>query len=87
MTEEQRSEIARILETVAKDGLPSPRDLDAALDAIEEVVKLRTDTLENAVSTLLLNVVPNARDTGHNAVDRDMNEAIKFAKAAIEKKS
>lgn len=34
-TEEQREEVARILEMVAKDGLPGPRDLDVALDAIE----------------------------------------------------
>lgn len=34
LTESQREEIARILETVAKDGLPGPRDLDVALDAI-----------------------------------------------------
>jgi hypothetical protein len=27
--------VANILETVAKDGLPGPRDLDVALDAIE----------------------------------------------------
>lgn len=33
-TEEAREEIARILEAVAKDGLPQPRDLDVALDAI-----------------------------------------------------
>lgn len=35
LTGERRDEIARILETVAKDGLPGPRDLDVALDAIE----------------------------------------------------
>lgn len=34
MTDDQRDEIARILETVAADGLPDPRDLDVALDAI-----------------------------------------------------
>ncbi len=34
-TDEQRDEIARILTIVAKDGLPGPRDLDVALDAIE----------------------------------------------------
>jgi hypothetical protein len=34
-TENEREAVASILETVAKDGLPSPRDLDVALDAIE----------------------------------------------------
>ena len=29
-----REEVARILEIVARDGLPGPRDLDVALDAI-----------------------------------------------------
>jgi hypothetical protein len=37
-SEEQRGEIAVILETVAKDGLPGPRDLDVALDAIQSTV-------------------------------------------------
>jgi hypothetical protein len=31
---EVRQEIAAILETIARDGLPGPRDLDVALDAI-----------------------------------------------------
>ncbi len=30
-----REEAAEVLETVARDGLPEPRDLDVALDAIE----------------------------------------------------
>lgn len=38
MTPEQREEVANILETVAKDGLPGPRDLDVALDAIESAM-------------------------------------------------
>lgn len=33
-TEEQREEVARILEMIAEEGLPHPRNLDAALDAI-----------------------------------------------------
>lgn len=38
-TEAQRNAIAEVLETVAKDGLPGPRDLDVALDAIEQALK------------------------------------------------
>lgn len=34
-TEQEREDVASILETVAADGLPEPRDLDVALDAIE----------------------------------------------------
>lgn len=34
LTGSVRDEVARILEIVAKDGLPGPRDLDVALDAI-----------------------------------------------------
>lgn len=33
-TDAQREQIATILETVARDGLKGPRDLDVALDAI-----------------------------------------------------
>ena len=41
MTDEQREEIARILEMIAKEGLPHPRNLDAALDAIADVIPLK----------------------------------------------
>lgn len=39
MTEDQRAAIGEILEIIAKEGLPHPRDLDVALDAIEAIVK------------------------------------------------
>lgn len=39
LTEDQREEIARIVETVAKDGLPGARDLDVALDAIQSALQ------------------------------------------------
>ncbi len=42
MTEEQREEVARILETIAREGLPHPRNLDAALDAISDLLALPT---------------------------------------------
>lgn len=35
MNDQQRDEVARILQTVAADGLLGSRDLDVALDAIE----------------------------------------------------
>lgn len=36
-----RDEIARILEAIAQEGLPHPRNLDAAIDAIVDVVNAR----------------------------------------------
>jgi len=46
LTGARRSEVARILEIVASDGLPGPRDLDAALDAIEQAY-LHTDNTDD----------------------------------------
>lgn len=40
-TDDEREEVARILEIVAKDGLPHPRDLDVALDAIQATIAPR----------------------------------------------
>jgi len=39
MKDSVRDEIAAILETIARDGLPHPRDLDVALDAIVQHVE------------------------------------------------
>lgn len=33
-----REEVAAILEAVARDGLPQPRDLDVAIDAILSIL-------------------------------------------------
>ena len=41
MNEAQREEIAHILEQIAAEGLPHPRNLDAALDAIAEIFPRR----------------------------------------------
>ena len=38
MNESQRDEVARILEMIAKEGMPHPRNLDAALDAIADTL-------------------------------------------------
>lgn len=37
-TEQQREEIAKILENIAEEGMEHPRNLDAALDAIQCIV-------------------------------------------------
>ena len=41
MNEAQREEVARILEQIAAEGMPHPRNLDAALDAIASIIPLR----------------------------------------------
>jgi hypothetical protein len=38
-SEQLRDDVADVLTTIAKDGLPGPRDLDVALDAIFESFK------------------------------------------------
>jgi hypothetical protein len=43
----------------------------------------RIRQLEDAVSALLKDVVPYVHDTGHNAADREMHEAINAARAAV----
>lgn len=43
----------------------------------------RIRQLEGAVRGMLTCVVPHTRDTGHNAADREMTEAIKAARAAV----
>lgn len=43
LTGERRDEIAAILATIARDGLPGPRDLDVALDAIGSCMKSTCD--------------------------------------------
>lgn len=46
MNTAQRQKIAEILETVARDGLPGPRDLDVALDAIGGIMKGKDDDFD-----------------------------------------
>ena len=46
LTEDSRQAIADILETIAREGLPGPRDLDVALDAIESSIDLTFDHAE-----------------------------------------
>lgn len=43
--EHTRSEIARILEVIASEGLSQPRDLDVALDAIEAIIEAQAPEL------------------------------------------
>jgi hypothetical protein len=44
---------------------------------------VRVELLEDVVRSLLRDVVPHVRDTGHNAADREMYETIMSARAAV----
>ncbi len=46
---EWREEVAEVLEVIARDGLPEPRDLDVALDAIASAVSDEIEKLRAAV--------------------------------------
>lgn len=48
-----RDELAEILTVVARDGLPGPRDLDVALDAIEEIYKAKAAKMRDALRMVL----------------------------------
>ena len=43
----QRNEIAKVLKVVAEDGLPGPRDLDAALDHIESIMEVTKEEADD----------------------------------------
>lgn len=45
-----RDAVAEILETIARDGLPGPRDLDVALDAIGGAIFDREDAAEQSAA-------------------------------------
>lgn len=47
LTGDRRDEVARILRIVAADGLPGPRDLDVALDAIEAALNTADDPVDD----------------------------------------
>ena len=64
LTDEQREEIARILEIVSKDGLPGPRDLDAALDAIQAAL---ADPDERYYETVRPKIIAFSKDFGRQA--------------------
>lgn len=48
-----------------------------------EQLEERVSALEHALRAMLTDVVPHTRETGHNAADREMNEAIKNARALV----
>jgi hypothetical protein len=48
-----------------------------------EQMEDRIAALESALRAMLTDVVPHTRDTGHNAADREMREAIKTARALV----
>ena len=52
-----RDEVAEVLEVVALDGLPEPRDLDVALDAIASAVSDEIEKLREAALDALAGLV------------------------------
>lgn len=53
----RRDELARILEIVAADGLPQPKDLDVALDAIDAVEVAYKSKSKPAISVRMTRTV------------------------------
>lgn len=48
-----------------------------------EDMEFRIADLERALRAMLTDVVPHARETGHNAADREMREAIRVARELL----
>jgi hypothetical protein len=72
---EWRERVATILEIIARDGLPNPRDLDVALDAIEcEVSELveaaRQLAFEEAVEVVSKRAAERVLSATHCQSDR-----------------
>ena len=63
--------------------LIDPNDDCLALHPRLATALVERERFENVVHTLLEHVVPHARETGHNAADREMAEAIKLARASV----
>lgn len=61
---DMREEWAAVIEQVARDGLPGPRDLDVALDALEAALGIPAETLRGL------------RDGSLVAVPREPTEAM-----------
>lgn len=53
-----REEWASIIEQVARDGLPGPRDLDVALDALEDCIGLSAEQFDGLANQTLA-IVPS----------------------------
>jgi hypothetical protein len=55
------------------------------LESSPEVLVDRVVALEKALEDMLTCVAPHARDTGHNAADREKGEAIRNARKLLGK--
>ncbi len=70
-----RDEIALILTQIAEEGLPHPRNLDAALDAIFEAVKSRHREDSESLSSALVDLLSALDDEDNERVAWAMQEA------------
>jgi hypothetical protein len=77
-----REEAAKVLKTVARDGLPEPRDLDVALDAIECAIDaqiasaLKWRDAIDGLRTLRWNDPVRDHETPLRAVQRLLNSEL-----------
>ena len=60
-----------------------PYDIASGIERDLVAATKRSEQLEAVVLAMLVDVVPHTRDTGHNAADREMREAIKAARAVV----
>lgn len=76
LVDELRDEVASIVEQVGNDGLPGPRDLDVALDAIEAVIQAHTSAAPQppvsqsvAMPEIPLGAIENGRELFRRVTD------------------
>lgn len=84
-TEEQRDEIAKVLQSIDSDGMDGPRDLDCALDAIESTIfdrPLSNDELKmkaNALGSVTHDIQKREREELHGT----KSDVIRRAKKVL----
>lgn len=66
--DDMRDEWATVIEQVARDGLPGPRDLDAALDALEAALGIPAATLRGLRDGSLVAVPREPTEAWWNSV-------------------
>lgn len=89
LPENIRDELAEILETVARDGLPGPRDLDVALEAVVDAVRPIVDALHDTTEELAWlvdiweSIANDSQDEGHLADLAQIRKRYKTACAVL----
>jgi hypothetical protein len=73
---EARDEVARVVEQVAREGLPHPRNLDAALDAIFESINNEQLRHFKDIKSALIDLLGALDDEDNERVAWAMQEAL-----------